>query len=99
MVQLQIPGRVLCQEQIAVLGCLAAGVQHLHDPGGGHPAPKQIRHAANKHGLRFLCVLRLAQAVAVQGRLETIRVWRRLDLLRQHMEAAGQQGPDPPALR
>ena len=92
MVQFQVSGRVLCQEQIAVLRCPQAGVHHLGDPGSGHPFPEQVRHGTYKHGLRLRRALRLVQAVAVQGRLKPIGVRGALDLLLQNMEAARQRG-------
>ena len=92
MVQFQVAGRVLGQEQVAVLRRPQAGVDHLGDPGRWHPLPEQVRHGTHKNGLRLLHALRLVQAVAVQGRLKTVGVGGALDLLLQDVEAAGQLG-------
>ena len=89
MVQFQVAGRVLCQEQVTVLRRPQAGVDHLGDPGRWHPLPEKVRHGTHKNGLRLLHALRLVQAVAVQGRLETVGVGGALDLLLQNVEAPG----------
>ena len=88
LVQFQVSGRVFRQKQVSVLRGALAGVQDLHDPGGWHPAAKQVRHGTHKDGLRLLLALRLVQPVAVHGRLEPIGVWRGLDLAFQDVEAA-----------
>ena len=92
MVQFQVAGRVLCQEQVTVLRRPQAGVDHLGDPGRWHPLPEKVRHGTHKNGLRLLHALRLVQAVAVQGRLETVGVGGGFDLLLQNMEATRQRG-------
>ena len=72
--QLYVPLRMLCQEQIAVLGGLPAGVQDLDDPADGHPRTEQVCHGADEDGLALGLMGRLIEAVSVEGWVEAIRV-------------------------
>ena len=42
--QLHVPLRVLCEEQVSMLRSLPASVQDLDDPLGGDPLSEQVRH-------------------------------------------------------